>query len=56
MENINLVYERNYHYWWEQLVDHHTAVHHNQPNCESYQELQRCFKDKAHGVLMEKFL
>lgn len=38
----------------EQLVDHHTAVHHNLPNCESYQNYKGVFKDKAHGVFNGK--
>lgn len=38
----------------EQLVDHHTAVHHNQPHCESYQNYKGIFKDKAHGVFNGK--
>lgn len=38
----------------EQLVDHHTAVHHNQPNCESYQNYKGIYKDKAHGVFNGK--
>lgn len=38
----------------EQLVDHHTAVHHNLPNCESYQNYKGIFKDKAHGVFNGK--
>ncbi len=38
----------------EQLVDHHTAVHHNQPNCESYQNYKGIFKDKSHGVFNGK--
>ena len=38
----------------DQLVDHHTAVHHNQPNCESYQNYKGIFKDKAHGVFNGK--
>lgn len=38
----------------EQLVDHHTAVHHNQPNCESYQNYKGIFKDKARGVFNGK--
>lgn len=38
----------------EQLVDHHTAVHHNQPNCESYQNYKGIFKDQAHGVFNGK--
>ena len=38
----------------EQLVDHHTAVHHNEPNCESYQNYKGVIKDKAHGVFNGK--
>lgn len=38
----------------EQLVDHHTAVHHNEPNCESYQNYKGIFNDKAHGVFNGK--
>ena len=38
----------------EQLVDHHTAVHHNQPNCESYQNYKGIFKDSAKGVFNGK--
>ena len=38
----------------EQLVDHHTAVHHNEPNCESYQNYKGVFNDKAHGVFNGK--
>lgn len=38
----------------EQLVDHHTAVHHNFPNCESYQNYKGIFNDKAHGVFNGK--
>jgi Fe-S cluster assembly protein SufD len=37
-----------------QLVDHHTAVHHNQPNCESYQNYKGIFKDHAKGVFNGK--
>lgn len=38
----------------QQLVDHHTAVHHNQPHCESYQNYKGIFKDQAHGVFNGK--
>ena len=38
----------------DQLVDHHTAVHHNFPNCESYQNYKGIFKDQAHGVFNGK--
>jgi Fe-S cluster assembly protein SufD len=37
-----------------QLVDHHTAVHHNQPNCESYQNYKGIYKDQAKGVFNGK--
>ncbi len=37
-----------------QLVDHHTAVHHRTPNCESYQNYKGIFGDKAHGVFNGK--
>lgn len=38
----------------EQLVDHHTAVHHNEPNCESYQNYKGIFNDQSHGVFNGK--
>ena len=38
----------------EQLVDHHTAVHHKTPNCESYQNYKGIYKDKSHGVFNGK--
>lgn len=38
----------------EQLVDHHTAVHHNTPNCESYQNYKGIFKNNSHGVFNGK--
>ena len=38
----------------EQLVDHHTAVHHNTPNCESYQNYKGIYKDHSHGVFNGK--
>ncbi len=38
----------------EQLVDHHTAVHHKTPNCESYQNYKGIFKDQSHGVFNGK--
>lgn len=37
-----------------QLVDHHTAVHHKTPNCESYQNYKGIFKDQSHGVFNGK--
>ncbi|MHA6696652.1 Fe-S cluster assembly protein SufD [Chryseobacterium sp. A301] len=38
----------------DQLVDHHTAVHHNQPNCESYQNYKGIYNDRSHGVFNGK--
>lgn len=38
----------------QQLVDHHTAVHHKTPNCESYQNYKGIFKDQSHGVFNGK--
>lgn len=38
----------------DQLVDHHTAVHHRTPNCESYQNYKGIFKDRSHGVFNGK--
>lgn len=38
----------------DQTVDHHTAVHHKQPNCESYQNYKGIYKDKSHGVFNGK--
>lgn len=38
----------------DQLVDHHTAVHHRTPNCESYQNYKGIYKDNAHGVFNGK--
>ncbi|MBW8361727.1 MAG: Fe-S cluster assembly protein SufD [Kaistella sp.] len=38
----------------EQTVDHHTAVHHKTPNCESYQNYKGVYKDKSHGIFNGK--
>ena len=38
----------------EQLVDHHTAVHHKTPHCESYQNYKGIYKGKSHGVFNGK--
>lgn len=38
----------------DQLVDHHTAVHHKTPNCESYQNYKGIYKGKSHGVFNGK--
>ena len=33
-----------------QHTDHHTLVHHANPNCESYQEYKGIYDDKSRGV------
>lgn len=38
----------------QQLVDHHTSVHHNQPNCESFQTYKGIFDGQSHGVFNGK--
>lgn len=38
----------------DQTVDHHTAVHHNAPNCESYQNYKGIYKGNSHGVFNGK--
>ena len=38
----------------DQLVDHHTAVHHKTPHCESYQNYKGIFKDNSKGVFNGK--
>ena len=38
----------------EQTVDHHTAVHHKTPHCESYQNYKGIYKDRSHGVFNGK--
>lgn len=38
----------------DQLVDHHTAVHHKMPHCESYQNYKGIFKDHSKGVFNGK--
>lgn len=38
----------------EQLVDHHTEVHHKEPNCESYQNYKGIYKDQSKGVFNGK--
>lgn len=38
----------------EQLADHHTAVHHRTPHCESYQNYKGIYKDKSKGVFNGK--
>lgn len=39
-----------------QHVDHHTLVHHQQPNCESHQDYKGIFDEKATGVFNGKII
>ncbi len=40
----------------KQHVDHHTLVHHQEPNCESHQDYKGIFGDKATGVFNGKII
>ncbi|MEN8798682.1 MAG: Fe-S cluster assembly protein SufD [Flavobacteriaceae bacterium] len=40
----------------KQHVDHHTLVHHQEPNCESHQDYKGIFADKANGVFNGKII
>ena len=40
----------------KQHVDHHTLVHHQQPNCESHQDYKGIYSDKATGVFNGKII
>lgn len=40
----------------KQLVDHHTLVAHNHPNCESFQEYKGIFDESATGVFNGKVI
>jgi len=37
-------------------VDHHTLVHHTQPNCESHQDYKGIFSDRSTGIFNGKIL
>ena len=39
-----------------QHTDHHTLVHHANPNCESYQEYKGIYNDKSTGVFNGKVI
>tara|TARA_B100001093_G_scaffold353271_1_gene337744 strand:+ start:2694 stop:4010 length:1317 start_codon:yes stop_codon:yes gene_type:complete len=39
-----------------QLVDHHTLVHHANPNCESHQDYKGIFSGKSTGVFNGKII
>jgi Fe-S cluster assembly protein SufD len=38
----------------EQLIDNHTAIHHDQPNCRSWEVYKGVLDDRAHGVFNGK--
>ena len=38
----------------EQLVDNHTAIYHNQPNCRSWEVYKGILDDRSHGVFNGK--
>lgn len=40
----------------KQHVDHHTLVHHRQPNCESHQDYKGIFGDDSTGVFNGKII
>ncbi|WP_298793043.1 Fe-S cluster assembly protein SufD [uncultured Allomuricauda sp.] len=40
----------------KQHVDHHTLVHHAQPNCESHQDYKGIFGEKSTGVFNGKII
>lgn len=40
----------------KQHVDHHTLVHHKQPNCESHQDYKGIFGDSSTGVFNGKIV
>jgi Fe-S cluster assembly protein SufD len=40
----------------EQLVDHHTLVHHKKPNCESHENYKGLFSDASTGVFNGKII
>ena len=41
---------------FNQLVDHHTLVHHENPNCESHQDYKGIFSGKSTGVFNGKII
>ena len=40
----------------KQHVDHHTLVHHIEPNCESHQDYKGIYNDKSTGVFNGRVL
>ena len=40
----------------DQLVDHHTLVHHANPNCESHQDYKGIYSGKSTGVFNGKII
>lgn len=49
MKGVSIIGEK-------QHVDHHTLVHHMQPNCESHQDYKGIFGDSATGVFNGKII
>tara|TARA_Y100000741_G_scaffold286254_1_gene226119 strand:- start:688 stop:2004 length:1317 start_codon:yes stop_codon:yes gene_type:complete len=41
---------------YNQLVDHHTLVHHSNPNCESHQDYKGIYSGKSTGVFNGKII
>ena len=41
---------------YDQLVDHHTLVHHSNPNCESHQDYKGIYSGKSTGVFNGKII
>jgi len=41
---------------YDQLVDHHTLVHHANPNCESHQDYKGIYSGKSTGVFNGKII
>ena len=40
----------------KQHVDHHTLVHHIEPNCESHQDYKGIYGDNSTGVFNGKII
>lgn len=49
MKGVTIIGER-------QHVDHHTLVHHQEPNCESHQDYKGIYGEKATGVFNGKII
>ncbi|MGO1752297.1 MAG: Fe-S cluster assembly protein SufD [Psychroflexus sp.] len=55
-ENINSILKGVTIIEGKQHVDHNTLVHHQQPNCQSYQDYKSIFSEKSVGVFNGKVL